>query len=205
MMKKYHVITSVFLAMAMLTAGCKLSQPYPAKQLYMLDPGKPASASSVSATGPAIRVVRVSIAEPFSRLSFNYKIGENQFQQDYYANFVASPDLLITNALAQWLTDSDQFQAVVLAASTVDTKYTLNGIVTQLYCDQTNPAQPQGVIAARFMLLDESDVAARVVMAQDYQARIPADSAAPGAVVKAWNAGLAKIFAELTNDLASVQ
>ena len=185
-----------------LLAGCTLSRPYPAKQLYVLDAGAPPPSGSAP-TGGTLRVARVRVVEPFSRASFHYLVAPSRFEADYYSTFAAEPDRLITGELIEWLSATGLYDGVVDAASTADASHTLHCVISELYCDKTDPTAPRAVISARFILLDEAPIPALVVSTRDYHAIEPLQGSDSDALAQGFGAALQRILTQLTTDLAA--
>lgn len=188
------------LATSMGPAACSLSKPYPAKQLYAIDCGEPQRAAA-SSPGTALRVLRVRVAAPFSSREFQYLIAPNQFQQDYYANFVADPDQLLTTELIEWMSATGLYPTVVDASSSVKAEQSLQCVVSELYGDMSNAGSPRAVIAARFFLLDETDVDAKVLFNRDYRQSEPIDGTGADKLTQAWGRAMKKTLEQLTADL----
>lgn len=194
----------LLLASCLGPAACSLSKPYPAKQLYAIDVGvtQPAVAA---APGTALRVLRVRIAEPYSSREFQYLIAPNQFQQDYYANFVADPDQLLTSEVIKWMATTRLYATVVDGSSSVKTERSLQCVVSQLYGDMSDAASPKAVIEARFFVLDESDVDAKVLFNQTYRHAEPAGGAGADKLTQAWGRAMKKVLEQLTTDLRAAR
>jgi hypothetical protein len=194
---------SMAATLALACGGCSLSKPYPAKELFAIDAGAPAAAAS-PASGSALRVLPARVVSPFDELEFHSLIGPAQFQKDYYANFVAKPDSLITSLLIEWLSKTGLYESVVDGSSPVRTERSLQCIVTALYCDKTNPEAPKAVVAARFFLIDDSSVEARVLFTRDYREAQPMPEGR-GALALGWSQVMRTILEKLSSDLRSAQ
>lgn len=179
-------------------AGCSLSKPYPAKQLYVLDPGAPQQ------SGGTLRVPRVRVTEPLSRTAFQSLVAPSRLEEDYYSTFAAEPDRLITSELMEWLSTAGHYEAVVDGASTADASHTLQCTISELYCDRTDPAAPRAVLSARSILLDETSVPARVISARDYEAVEPLRGSEADAFAEALGAALKRLLGRLSADVARV-
>jgi len=193
----------LFLAMG--PAACSLSKPYPAKQLYALDCGAPQS-TTASSPGASLRVLRVRVAEPFSNREFHYLTAPNQFQKDYYANFVADPDQLLTAELVEWMTATGLYSTVVDAASPVNADRSLQCVVSQLYGDMSEPgASPRAVVEARFFLFDDTGVDAKVLFNRDYREAEPVDETGTVKLAQGWGRAMEKILQRLVTDLQDMR
>lgn len=188
----------------MALSGCGLSKPYSAKQLYAIDVGTPPSAAPAS-PDTTLRILRVRVAEPFSSREFHYLVGSNEFQQDYYANFVADPDRLVAAEILDWMSTAGLYATVVDSSSSVNADHSLQCVVTQLYGDMSDPAvSPRAVFQARFFLLDETGVDAKVLFTRDYREVEQVDGTGTEELTQAWGRALKKILERLTSDLRSV-
>ena len=195
----------LLLATSMGPAACGLSKPYPAKQLYAIDVGTPQPVTA-PLPGMTLRVLRARVSDPFSSREFQYLIAPNQFQQDYYANFVADPDRLLTSEIIEWMSAAGLYATVVDASSPVKADRSLQCVVTQLYGDMSDPAvSARAVVEARFFLLDETDVDAKVLFSKDYRQAEPVTGTGADKLTQAWGRAMRKILEQLTTDLRAVR
>ncbi len=197
--------SGLLLAIAMGPGACGLSKPYPPKQLYAIDVGAPTPVAALT-SGTTLRVLPVSVSDPFSSREFQYQIAPNQFQQDYYANFVTDPDRLLTADLIAWMSASGLYANVVDASSSVKTDQALQCVVSQLYGDMSDAAvSPRAVVQARFFLLDESDVEAKVLFNREYRQAEPVSGNGTDKLTQAWGRAMRKILEQVTTDLRAAQ
>ena len=196
-------IAAVVAGLALL-AGCGLSRPDPAKSYFAFGVAAPAPDDAGPREG-VLRVARARVAPPFNDAAFHYLVGPNQYRSDYYVNFVAPPDRLITGELIAWLEASGPFAHAVGGASTVGTSATLDCAVTALYADYREPSAPTAVVAVSAFLLDESGIDATVILQRDYAETEPIAGKGPAAIVDAWNGALGRIFARIEADLRGVR
>jgi len=192
---------TLLLATTMGPAACSLSKPYPAKELYAIDVGTPPPAAE-SSPGATLRVLRVRVTDPFSNREFQYLVAPNKFQQDYYATFVADPDRLLTAELTKWMSATGLYATVVDSGSSVKAERSLQCVVTQLYGDMSEAgAAPRAVVEARFFLLDETDVDAKVLFSHDYRQAEQVGGTGAEKLTQAWGRAMKRILEQLTADL----
>jgi len=67
--------------------------------------------------------------------------------------------------------------------------------------DYRDPRTPKAVVKAKFFLLDESGVDARVVFSREYEQVQPMSKTAPTALIDAWGAALDRIYDALVRDV----
>ena len=182
-------------------SGCSVSQPFPDRAMYALEPGKPEKSMSVSAL--TLRVMPLRIAKPYDAQLFNYKIGPSQFTQDYYAGFIAPPDRLLGASLLDWLNDSGAVQYAVAAGSSLDCAANLESQVTAMYADHTDNA---AVLEMRVFVISEAAgvVLPRVLFQKTYSEKEPLPGRDSAAFVKALSAAWRRMLGNVANDLRTV-
>ncbi len=187
-----------------LLCSCKgLQQPFPNKKLYAINAG--ASTAPVSSEAKAALLVRpVSVASPFDGITFTYKIGESQFETDYYNNFVTEPGRLLTGELVRRLSESGLYATVTDARSIVSTSVWLEVNITSLHGDYTNRSSPSAVIEARVFLLKDDPASDQILMQKTYRVRELAASDTPDALVAAWGKAFGRMIDELVADLQKI-
>jgi len=199
-----HLCRSVLLVLSATLGACGLSKPYPAKQLYALDVPPPSRYASGSGADP-LRVQPVRMTEPYGNEQFHYRVGPARIEADYYTNFVDEPGRLITAELIEWLANTEEYQAVVDASSTVETTRSVQLVINELYADTSDPQRRTAVVAARVFLLDESKVETSVLLTRDYRETEIVRGPDGDALVEAWAAALARMFDRITADLRMVR
>ena len=158
-------LTFVTLLCGALTGCDAMSQPFPEKDFYAVEVG--AAPSPVAKQhSAAVRVRRLRIAQPYDGRAFVYKVGPSKYKTDYYNSFIASPDQLLTSELTRWLSETKPFAAVVDSAGEAAHRYVLDGIVSELYGDYTDPQKPKAAIQAKSFLLDDSRAETAVQIVQ---------------------------------------
>ena len=192
-------------AFATLLVGCSgLSQPPLNRSCYALDPGQPTATLSAPrepttrTDPPTLQVRRLRVDSPYDGVAFVYRTAGDQYQTDYYNNFITPPDQMITSDLTTWLARTSRFAYVVDSGSQASNPYTLTGTVTALYGDYTNKTAPQAVISMRLVLLDQNS---RIVFQKQYDAAAPIQIGSAASLVQGWNQALRQILAQSATDL----
>ena len=195
------------------TASCaSLSRPATDRQLFAIDPGAPSLAPSrspdnvvktASANGPALRVRRLQVANPYAGTAFVYRTAGGAFRTDYYNGFIAPPAELLTGAVIDSLSRAGPFATVTDAASGVPARYVLEGNVTALYGDYTDRKAPKAVIRIKVFVLDEQARGSRLAFHKEYEATAPIQPASVPSLVDGWNKAARSVLEQLGADLPS--
>jgi uncharacterized lipoprotein YmbA len=199
-------ITSLLLTAGLLALGAaascsSISRPYPEKSFFAVDAGPTPAAAKAPGEG-ALRVRRLRVARPYDGLTFVYKTGASEFRTDYYNGFIAAPEALLTSETIRWLAAAGPFASVVDVASSAPSRYALEGNVTALCGDLTDPKAPKAILEVRFFLLDESGAEAAVKFQKAYAVSAPAAGDKPAELAAAWGQALRQILSALAADLA---
>lgn len=172
------------LAFACIAAGCSLSQPYPAKELFGIPVPQGAVGPSQRAQG-IVRVEAVRIATPFDQRSFVYRLSGDRFEFDYYRQFAASPAALLTGEAVRALAASGRFATVLDPASGAAAGVWIESMVEQMYGDFRDPQRPAAFLRARFFLIDTRPASATVLGDWSFEASVPFAAERPDALAPA--------------------
>jgi len=185
-----------------MVAGCSLKKQSPAKLRYLLEAKRPGEPSAESGR-PILRVRNFHVAAPFEGGGFVYRNSDQNYETDFYHEFLVAPPSMLTEQTRQWLEASGRFRAVLGPASRLDAACSLEGNVTALYADFRDKAVPKTVLEIHFLLANEAGAASQIAFQKAYRQEVSTESRSPEALTKAWSTGLAKILADLERDLAS--
>lgn len=177
----YQTLALVWLGFA--AAGCSLSQPYPAKDTFVLRGGDIPRAPYTIAE--SVRVEPVRIAPPYDSRNLVSRTGSVAVQRDYYNVFVAPPADLATAELIRMLSESGVFAQVSGASSAESANVSLECMVTELCADQTDPSSPVGICRTTFRRLKQQPGSTSVIDDRTFTASIPIASNSGAGVASA--------------------
>ena len=186
-----------------LASGCS-SQPFPNKALFVIDPGQPPKVYP-QVCAATIQVQRVRVASPSDAQTFLYRREGSRYETDYYNGFIAPPERLLTGTLIDWASRTGLFGAVVDSGSGLTHRYVLEGMVSAMYGDYSDPKAAKAVVTVQFFLIDDKALDARIVFNKTYKATPPIAGPAPDAMATAVSGAYRSILTSLTEDLSHVK
>jgi len=215
-MKSVHSILCLFAMMICFgqlvrCAGMKAEN----KSLYALDPGRPDTLRDSQGVqqvsyGPSglardqiLEVRKVSIAPPFDGLSLIHRRSDGTYVKDYYSDWVAPPEELLSTELLNWLSESAPFASVVDGRSAAPHRFVLETSITSLCGDFQDSSKPRVVLNARVYLIDETAVNRSIAWQNRYDISIPIEVASAQQLVLGSGRACRKLLESLTHDLSN--
>lgn len=202
--KHYLFICSAFAVFILIAAGCGgLKKEFIQKQYYDFELNQIVD-RSYSDQGEPLLVKTFEINPAFDFQAFTYRLTRNEYTNDYYNEFIASPAQLITDKTREILYGSTYFSPPINEKKQKIT-YRLSGKIVSLYGDFTDSSAPFSVLELRFTLdrltEKEKGQAYEHVFCKTYSEELKLDAALPGSLIRGWSRNLEKILQALVNDL----
>ena len=154
--------------------------------------------------GPALMVKEFAINPVFDSHYLVYRVGKNEYVNDYYNEFISYPARLITEKIEESLCASSHFTCVPTNMKQ-DIAYRLSGKITRLYGDFQDTNDPKAIIEIRLILEKKTDNAFKVISGKTYLSEEGISSREPAQLVLGWNTGLLKIMTQFINDYQSLK
>ncbi len=184
----------------LIMSACSLDlrRPEPVKNYYLLEPSaQPAQGAPLY--NFALRVANIEVAPPFQERGLVYRLDEQRFDADFYHQFFVAPRSMVTTQTAQWLGQRHIFAAVLTPASTLDSPYTLEGLVNQIYADVRRGQQPSSVFTMQTFLLRTLD--RTIVLDRSYSHTVYIPNQSASSVVSGLSQAFEQCLADLEHDL----
>ncbi len=185
-----------------LAAGC-MKRQYVKRDTYALDVSRPGPVSSVE-TDAVLRVRTLRVSPRYESKSFVYRSGDLSYETDYYNQFFASPDIMITEEVREWLQGSGLFRQVFDYTGQAEHTHVLEGEVIDLYGDFSRGTQPKAAIDVRFRLIRDTPGRSEILFQKHYRRELPVGIDTAEALVGGWNKALEDILTDLEKDLREV-
>lgn len=203
MPKKIFMITTCLLVLFNSFYGCTgLTREPVVKSYYDLNLQPSVSDPDKISKGDPLLIKEFSITPPFDTHSFVYRVGEDKYTNDFYAEFISYPAKLITEKITEALIASIYFSPVITSMKP-DINLRLSGKITRLYGDLQTTDDPKAVIEIRMTLETKTDKTFKETISHTYRFEEPIPSRTPAHLVSGWNKGLTKIVTAFIRDFKS--
>lgn len=181
-------------------AGC-LSRPNLPSASFALDCPAPPPAAPIPA-GPVLGLKAVTMSPLFEGRSLVYRLAENCYERDPYAEWLVTPERLVAAAVQAHLRRAGIYREVVDGAGVLKPAQWLELQVRELDGDFRQPGTPTAVLALKIIVYEPGGASPdRVVVEKFYRRQIPLSASTAAAVVGGWNQALGEIMAELAAEL----
>ena len=141
-----------------------------------------------------------SVTTPFDTKSLVYRLGDQQYEKDFYNAYIATPSSMFSNATRQWLDQSGIFRITVAQGTSFFPFYTLQATIDELYGDYRG--KPEAVVSVQFFLtVTNPNLPTPLITAKRYTQRVALANNQPQTLVLGQQRALAEILQQLEADL----
>lgn len=180
-----------------------LSQPYPEKQLFLLEARRP-GAPQRTPRGKVVLVRDVQSTPGTESRSLVTRLPGGQQRSDFWNEFFAPPAAMVDDALRRWLTESGAAAAVLAPGSRARADIAIEATLTALFGDGTEAAAPRARVGLAVLFLGVDRDPARILGQVTIDEAAPVASLAPAAVAAGLNAALGNALARVEGALRGV-
>jgi len=191
----------IVLSVILFNTGC-LQQKAIVKETFLVQAqrdGVPASKTS----DQILAVQPFSIAPAFGDMGIVLRVGDNQYESDFYNEYFVSPAEMIANQTRNWLSESGLFAQVCPPLSLVEPTDILEGNIGKMVLDRRDIAKPQAELEISFYLLEKQKRTSTILFQKTYTKVKTMKSLSAQDYVTAQSQCLREILEELERDLAS--
>lgn len=167
-------------ASLMLAACFNLNKSYPDKRSFVLDIA-PEQREPAPAAAMVLKISKFRVSPLFVGRPMVYRIGELQYENDFYDEWFIPPGSLLTQQFHEWLSKTGRFQFVLAGANHIEPTHLLEGSVTEFYGDYRVPGSPKAVFGIELHLLDGLSER-QVFFRRSYRKEVPLADRSPDAL-----------------------
>lgn len=183
-------------------AGCSIGKPIPQATTYVVDPPMTAATPAAPRRPETLRMGNVRVAAAYAGNALVYRMSDVQYVSDPYNAFIAEPNAMLGNRMAEWLDRAGPFRTVVQPGSARAASYVLEAMITELYGD-FRAGRPAAMMAIEFALIDQTGARPKVLFERTIASRVDISQASPEALVRGYGKALAEILSELLSALSA--
>lgn len=191
-------------ALLVFIPGCASHNTSHLKESYLLETSRPGSPEAVSPIFAGVLKIRHCRAvQPFDSRQFLYKDAVDQYEQDFYREFLTPPNEQITELLRAYLEGSGLFANVIPASSAIEAEYMLEPQLLAIYTDFADPVNPKTIIKMHLVLIrmDKVRQSSSIILEKTYLRSETFQEKSGKSIINGYNTGLQAIFAQLAEDL----
>ncbi len=195
----------ILLVLVVALAGCiKPKQRSISKRQFLIETQRGAQTSQTMASEPAgvLEIQRFGIVSRYESKGLVYKIGDVEYESDFYNEFLTAPQTMISEVIYTWITDAGIFDSVIYTDSRLRADYILEGNILSLYGDFSDPeSNGQAVMEIQFFLIDEKPQIKRKVLGGIYRSTQVVEQRTAESLIKGYNRCLENILRRLERDI----
>ena len=192
----------VCLASLLLAMAACFNKSYQEKRSFVLDVSsesrEPASESPI-----VLKIRKFRVSPLFLGRAMVYRIGELQYENDFYDEWFVSPGLLLTGQFHDWLSKSGRFRFVLVGTNHIEPTHLLEGNVAEFYGDYRLPQSPKAIFGIEFLLLDGLNEW-QVIFRRTYHKEVPLADRSPDALAGGLSQAVRLVLVDLERDIAEV-
>ena len=198
--KMYMCFCVIMIVGPMILSGCASRETYD-KQHFVLSAVREAE-SVKQGTDHVLELRRFTVNSAFKGKGLVYRIGDHEYETDFYSEFLISPSDMVTEKTRNWLSRSNLFQRVLDIGSQVDPTHVIEGNVAALYGDFRDKSSPKATMEIwMFLLHVASGKEPVLVLGQRYQSSVDIKSEGPEGLMEALDRCLIQILSDWEKDL----
>lgn len=187
--------------LAALLTGCSaFSKDYPDKRYFSLKVQR-TGAKDPSVGDLTLKVRQLDVSRSYEGQELVYRQDNLEWAADFYNVFFVPPADLLTEATIHWMADSGLFAEAVPQTSLLQTTHYLEGYLSSLYGDYSDPANRRAVVEIGFLLIDERQPGTQVAYQGSFHREVPLADDSVETLIRAYEMAITGIMTEFEADL----
>lgn len=192
----------VCLAALLLAVAACLNKSYQEKRSFVLDVSsesrEPASESPI-----VLKIRKFRVSPLFGGRAMVYRIGELQYENDFYDEWFVSPSLLLTRQFHDWLSKTGRFRFVLVGTNHIEPTHLLEGSVAEFYGDYRLAQSPKAIFGIELLLLDRLNEW-QVIFRRTYHKEVPLADRSPDALAGGLSEAVRLVLVDLEREITAV-
>lgn len=198
------IIMICCLFMCLFLTGCiDLKKKPIRKNYYDLTLKSPSPNASDTCTGATLLIKELGIATAFDSHSFIYRVGDDEYINDYYHEFISYPARLVTEKLTRYLCSTQHF-TISGTSHKKPADYRLSGKILRIYGDFREKTSPKAVLEIQMRLEKRGQLKYAVALDKSFHADIALDSTRPEDLIAGWNKAMEQIVQQFMDAAGTV-
>jgi cholesterol transport system auxiliary component len=190
-------------SMLLATAAClNLNKSYPGKRSFVLDVSSESREPAPEAT-VVLKISKFRVSPLFVGRAMVYRIGELQYENDFYDEWFVSPGALLTQQFHDWLSRTGRFRFVLLGTNHIEPTHTLQGNVAEFYGDYRLADSPKAIFGIELLLFDGLNEG-QAIFRRTYHEEVPLTDRSPDALAGGLTQAVRLVLVDLERELAKV-
>jgi uncharacterized lipoprotein YmbA len=202
--KQGNRASGLLILLLTMSACTSLNKPFPEKQSYLLEVTRTGRQPALAGKNVVIQVRPVWIAASYSDQGFVYRQKDGTLVSDFYNQFFAPPDKLLTEHLHLWLAGDGLDPQVVSSERDGQVTHLLQTRVLTLLGDYSS--QPgQATLEVEFTLYEKQEFDSVPLFRRVYRSHEVLADTSQTALITGWSQGLQSVLTRLDTDLSALR
>ncbi|MBF0451885.1 MAG: hypothetical protein HQK75_14365 [Candidatus Magnetomorum sp.] len=186
----------------MLIPSClNIQSIYPEKKYYLLETLHPPVPGKVTPRD-VLRIAKFRMSPAYTGKGFIYKKSEISYDTDFYNEFLVSPDIMLAEIVRKWFDLSHLFLRVTSSPGHFKEKYILEGAVSAMHGDYSDPKSPMAVLDMQFFLIEDNGLSYALILQKSYRKQIVINKHRTFSLLKGWNQSLTEMLADFQSEIS---
>jgi len=150
-----------------------------------------------------VALARVEVSPLFRSRTFTYRTGDDAYEQDPYACFLASPEHSVGEAIRAWMRHDGEFGRVLEPGDRLNPSIVVEASVLELSGDFRKSPEGQAAMTIHFLVYEMTpDGPGRILLDEECAHQTPMSKRTPAALMAGWDSDLREIMEQLKSDYA---
>jgi len=178
-----------------------LNKSYPEKRTFVLDLTSEAQPQAPDSS-LVLKIQKFRFSPLFAGRAMVYRIGELQYETDFYDEWFVTPGTLGMEQVHSWMAATGRYRIVLAGSNHVEPTHLLEGSVTEFYGDYRSATSFKATLGIELYLLDAGTV--QVMLRRAYHQEVPLADRSPDALAAGLTQALRLALVDFERALAGV-